>query len=595
MDLLLAGNVLNEFHFLRPLWLLLMLPVVLLVFYLWRINESSSAWDKAIDKSLLPYLLDKRKNSSQRTPLLLLLLVWIASIFALAGPVWERLPQPVQKSQDALVIILDLSLSMYATDYDPNRLTIARRKLLDVLTVRSEGQTGLVVYAGDAHTVTPLTDDSVTISALAPSLSPNIMPSFGSNPILAVERAITLLIEAGSPAGRLLLITDGIESSDARGIRQLLEQSPYSLSVLGIGTRDGAPIPASNGDFLRDSSGSIVIPGFNKALLEDLAGSLDGRYSDVVLSSSDLDYLLADYSFRNGEMLGESGATFDIWQDAGPWLLLLILPLSALIFRRGWVLTLVLTGSALSGMVIPTAPAQAAGWQDLWKTKNQQAAEALASEDAETAAALFEAPDWKGTAAYKAGDYEGAIQSFSQQTDVTSLYNLGNAYAQARKFEEAIQAYEAALAIENNHADALHNKEIVEQLLEEQEQQEEEERQNQEQQEQQEQEKQDSAQSEPDQNDSNPQEQEPQEPDGEENEQEPQSDDSEQQQQQQEQQETEDASTAETEDQESLEQWLRRINDDPGELLQRKFQFEYRRRQLENRNAGNPPVERQIW
>jgi Ca-activated chloride channel homolog len=593
MDLLLTGSTLTEFHFLRPLWLLLMLPVVLLVFFLWRINESSTAWDKAIDKSLLPYLLDKRKNSSQRMPLLLLLVVWLASIFALAGPVWERIPQPVQKSQDALVIILDLSLSMYATDYDPNRLTIARRKLLDVLTVRSEGQTGLVVYAGDAHTVTPLTDDSVTISALAPSLSPNIMPSFGSNPVLAVERAISLLIEAGAPTGRLLLITDGMENSDARGIQELLQQSTYSLSVLGIGTRDGAPIPASNGDFLRDTSGNIVIPGFNSSILEDLASSLDGRYSDVVLSSSDLDYLLADYSFRNDEMLGESGETFDVWQDAGAWLLLLILPLSALIFRRGWVLTLVLTGSALSGMIIPTAPAQAAGWQDLWKTKNQQAAEALANEDAETAAALFEAPDWKGTAAYKAGDYEGAIQSFSQLTDVSSFYNLGNAYARATKYEEAIQAYDAALALEPDHVDALHNKEIVEQLLEEQEQKEEEERQNQEQQEQ-EQEQQESAQSEPDQNESNPQEQEPQDPDGEENEQEPQSDDSEQQQQQ-EQQEAEDASTAQTEDQESLEQWLRRINDDPGELLQRKFQFEYRRRQLENRSAGNPPVERQIW
>jgi len=594
MDFLLSGS-LSEFHFLRPLWLLLILPVVLLVFYLWRINESSSAWDRAIDKSLLPYLLDKRKNSSQRMPLLLLLLVWLVSVLALAGPVWERIPQPVQKSQDALVIIMDLSLSMYATDYNPNRLTIARRKLLDVLTLRSEGQTGLVVYSGDAHTVTPLTDDSVTISALAPSLSPNIMPSFGSNPVVAVERALNLLIEAGSPSGRLLLITDGIESSDARGIQQILQQSPYSLSVLGIGTRQGTPIPASNGDFLRDNSGNIVIPAFDSSVLEDLVGSVGGRYSDVVLSSSDLDYLLADFSFGNDQMLGESGETFDIWQDAGPWLLLLILPLSTLIFRRGWVLTLLLTGSALGSMVIPTAPAQAAGWQDLWKTRNQQAAEALASEDAETAAALFEAPEWKGTAAYRAGDYEGAIQSFSQQTDVTSLYNLGNAYAQARKFEEAIQAYEAALAIENEHVDALHNKAIVEQLLEEQEQEEEEQnRQNQEQQEQ-DQEQQESAQSEPDDNNSNPQEQEPQDPDGEENEQEPQSDDSEQQQPQQEQQEAEDASTAETEDQESLEQWLRRINDDPGELLQRKFQFEYRRRQLENRNAGNPPVERQIW
>lgn len=182
----------QEFHFLRPLWLLGLIPCLFFLLALWRVNHSVTAWDRAIEKSLLPYLLDRGKSAAQRTPLLLLSTAWLLSVFAMAGPVWEKLPQPVQKREDALVIVMDLSLSMFAADHLPSRLDLTKRKIRDILEIRDEGQTALVVYAGDAHTVTPLTDDTVTISALVPSLSPNIMPLFGSNPGAALELAIEI-------------------------------------------------------------------------------------------------------------------------------------------------------------------------------------------------------------------------------------------------------------------------------------------------------------------------------------------------------------------------------------------------------------------
>lgn len=593
MDFLLPDAMISNFHFLRPLWLLCLIPACLLVFYLWRVNEVSSAWDKAIDSSLLPWLLDKSKNVAQRTPLFLLLLVWSISIIALAGPVWERIPQPIQKRQDAVVIILDLSLSMYATDLQPNRLTVAKRKLLDALEIRREGQTGLVVYAGDAHTVTPLTEDSITISALAPSLSPNIMPVFGSDPVAAIEQALGLLTDINASSGKLLLITDGVATADINGVRNLLSSSPYSLSILGIGTEQGAPIPASGGDFLRDESGNVIRPVLDSSILEDLAASLSGRYRTASLATSDIEYLLADYDFRNDEALSESGENFDIWYETGPWLLLLVLPLCALLFRRGWVLNLLLAVGA-GTLLLPGPPAQAQdfSWRDLWKTRDQQAAEIYANEDPETAATLFKSPQWKGSAAYHAGDFQTAINNFSQADDVTSLYNLGNAYAKAELFEQAIQAYDAALAIENDHADALYNKAIVEDLLQQQEQ-EQQQSQNAQNQEQQEQQEQESAQSEPDANETEPQEESDQNQDQSEQEQQDSQSDEEQQQSDQ-NQDSQQQNAAQTEDQESLEQWLRRIDDDPGELLQRKFQFEYRRRQMENRN-NNQQSGRQIW
>ena len=176
-----------EFHFLRPWWLLAIIPAVLLVAALWRQYAQSSLWNRAIDPTLLPHLLDSKLSKQQSWPLAVLLLAWILAAISMAGPAWEKLPQPVQKKEDALVIIQDLSLSFYAQDLSPNRLTRAQHKLTDILEKRQEGTTALVVYSGDAHTVAPLTDDTRTIAAMVPALSPAIMPGYGSNLPDAVE------------------------------------------------------------------------------------------------------------------------------------------------------------------------------------------------------------------------------------------------------------------------------------------------------------------------------------------------------------------------------------------------------------------------
>lgn len=594
----------TNFHFLRPLWLLALIPSAILVFVFWRMNESSSSWDRAIDKDLLPFLLDASKSVAERTPLVMLLLLWSLSIFALAGPVWEKIPQPVQARQDALIIVYDQSLSMYATDYEPNRLVVSKRKILDVLDKHTEGQTALVVYAGDAHAVTPLTEDSITIKSLVPSITPNMMPAYGSNTLAAIETAKSLFADAGSLSGTILLVTDGVERRDFGQIANQLSNTGFRLAILGVGTAQGAPIPAAEGDFLRQDNGQIVTPVLNSAGLSDLADMVNGRYSDMQISSADLDYLLDEDAFLDDDDLSDADENFDIWYEMGPWLLLLILPLGTLIFRRGWILGLSLSMGLISTLT-PTAPVQASPWDDLWKTKNQQAADAFDNEDPIAAAGLFKDPNWLGAAAYRAGDFAGAIQAFSNPgEDADAHYNLGNALAMSQNYEQALASYNIAIAIEADHEDAIHNREIVQDLLEqEQQEQQEQEQEEQEQQEQEEQEEQEEEEesSEEEQED---QAEEQEEGEEEEGEQEEETDDSEGDESSEQEEEEEGESekpgenpslnNADVENQESLEQWLRRIDDDPGELLQRKFQFEYRRRQLENRT--NPqPTETQIW
>ena len=594
MDILIPANIVQEFHFLRPLWLLGLIPALIFFIAMWRINTVVTAWDKAIDKSLLPYLLDRSKNAAQRTPLLLLFSAWVLSTLAMAGPVWEQLPQPVQKREDALVIVMDLSLSMFAPDHNPSRLDLAKRKLRDTLALRQEGQTALVVYAGDSHTVTPLTDDVVTIDALVSSLSPNIMPLFGSNPMSAIDMAIGLLDDVESTEGRILLMTDGISGFDQELlITEQLEETDYELLVMGIGTEEGAPIRTSDGSFLTDENGAMVVPTLNKNVLQSLANRVNGRYHDIQLSDADLAFLLAENQLLDDEALSDVEEEFDVWYEAGPFLLLLVLPLAAFTFRRGWLFSiLLLTGT---GLMFPSQPAQAFEWRDLWKTKDQQAAEAFAVEDHSLAAALFEASDWRGAASYRAQDYETAIAAFSSSNTPDGHYNRGNALALAGNYAEAIAAYDVALGLEPDHYDAISNKEIIEQLLEEQES---EQGENQEGENQENQSEQNSEQESEEQNEnSENQDQESQEgnEDQEQNEQQNEAPEEQESSESNSEQNTPSQSTNEEfEEQQALEQWLRRIEDDPGELLRRKFRYQYRQRQL-NGTANSIQNGGQIW
>jgi Ca-activated chloride channel family protein len=145
-------SLLSDFHFIRPLWLLALPAAILVGFLLYRHLSLASSWKSAIDPDLAQALLVQPKQRPTMNPIPLLVLTWIISTLALAGPTWQKVPQPILEREDALVIILDLTWSMYSSDVAPNRLTNAKRKITDLLKGRDEGVTALVVFAGDACT-----------------------------------------------------------------------------------------------------------------------------------------------------------------------------------------------------------------------------------------------------------------------------------------------------------------------------------------------------------------------------------------------------------------------------------------------------------
>jgi Ca-activated chloride channel homolog len=580
---LFTPEFIDNFHFLRPLLLLALIPALLLVLLLRFLQGNQSSWQQAIDPRLLPYLLDKSVSAQQSWPLYGLLLLWLLGVLALAGPVWEQSPVPVQQREDALVIVLDLSLSMYAEDLRPSRVTRAQRKIVDILNARRrEGQTGLVVYAGGAHAVTPMTNDVETINNMVPSLLPNIMPELGSRPALGIQLALELLDNSALPQGHILLLTDGISSSDAAAILQQLSNSGHRLSVIGFGTEAGAPIPIDQQGYLRDSNNAIVIPRLERAPLQQLAAAAGGLYADAQLTDEDIEMLLDNSLFASDEALMEADREYDTWIESGPWLLLLALPLAALGFRRGWVL-----GLALVAVLTPEHQAWALEWRDLWERKDQQGSAAFGAEDYAAAAERFRDPAWRAAANHRSGNYSAAVQDLALLDDPEAHYNRGNALARLNQLEAALEAYDQTLAQVPDHADALKNREIVEKLLEQQ---------------QQEQQQQDSGgdqqQEEQDQQEGEQQDQQSQQQQQEQQQQESQEQQQGEQDQQEQEQQLSEGEQPESEEEQAMQQWLQRIPDDPGELLRNKFRYQSQQRlfqQLQNPVLVNPQTADQIW
>ncbi len=452
-------------HFIRPEWLTALLPLAIILWALWRRHESHSAWNRYIAPHLAKMLVSQGSQKSRR-PLHLLAFTWLIATLALAGPALNKQSLPVFATEQGRVLVMDMSISMFATDLTPNRLTQAKFRATDLLRGLKEGETGLIAFAGDAFTISPLTRDSSTLLNLLPTLSPEIMPVRGSNLAAALTQAKSLLVQGGHLRGDIIVMTDGISSNQFDEAAAALAGSQYRLAIMALGSNQGAPIRLPDGQLQRDNSNEVVVAKTDFGLLQKLA---DDQHGVMIANRSDGQDLIQLQQWLNDS--GDAKATDldgETWQDLGPYLALLLLIPALLSFRQGMLANWLIVGLSTLFISGIAQDASANAWDSLWHTQEQQAMRAFDAKEYAAAAEQYETPQWQGAAQYRAGDYEQALKSFEQDSSANGLYNQGNALMQLGKPDKAKERYQAALDKQPQFPQAKHNLDLAEKLLQQQ-------------------------------------------------------------------------------------------------------------------------------
>lgn len=470
----------ESFHFARPLWFLAIIPTAIALYYFVNQVRSAQLWSKHISPELLSQLTDKQTGTGKSllfaglvSGLLLLLII------ALAGPSLKSENVQTLQTDDTLVVILDLSLSMMAEDVKPSRLQRMKFKLQDLLEKRKTGYTALVVYSGDAHVVVPLTEDTETIKHLAKSLSPWMIPSKGSRLHRAMEEANNLLEAYPSSNSRILLFTDEISEQQ---LDQTLAIAKYPTYVIGVGTTSGAPIPLPDGKLLKDNKQNIVITKFIDDQPKTLAKETGGSFRTLSVDDSDISDAL---SFQpkhkeSSEDLQKLAAV----KDYGYLLLIPAFFMMILSFRKGWLLAVGLivlqpidsyaTQAAADDITSTTENYENSVWDQLWLNQSQRAQKAYDMKDYTTASKLFDDPIKKADAYAKNKQWQEAESTYQGLPSATAKYNLANVQAQQGKWEQAEKSYDQAIeaAKSENRQDilerALKDKNLIEQLKKQQ-------------------------------------------------------------------------------------------------------------------------------
>lgn len=414
----------QDFHFLRPWWLLgLIIPAAVYVFT-YKNSQIQSAWQKVCDKNLLDYLLIKNNGTKGYKASVSAALITLFLVMALAGPTWLKKENPALSVENPVMILLNMSGEMWNKDVSPSRIERAKYVIKDLTKSLKNTESGLIVYSKEPFMITPLTEDTSLIDNIMSALQLDIMPQDGDRLDRAIELAVSRMQKTGLPHGNLIVITSNVgERFDAAltGASQASDAG-FDVNIVNISktTNDKLQMVADKGN---------------------------GLYLNYQQSLAPLIQKINDITAKE---IKQSKNMQTVWEDMGWYLLWLPALLFLFSFRRG--AFVIIWGCFFN---IYTAEAS---W---FLNDNQEALHDFEKQNYAEAAEKFTDTQWKGAAAYKNGDYEAAYENFLQKADATALYNQGNALAKGGKIAEAIKKYEEALQKQPDFADAKFNLEYL--------------------------------------------------------------------------------------------------------------------------------------
>ena len=441
----------------------LMLVPSLILLYLVLTNKSMI--ERIFESELLQKLkIDQGLPKKMRISLLFGALFLM--IIALARPVYQKGIVEIASLRANLVIALDISRSMKAKDFYPNRLEFAKKKIEELIDKANNLSIGILAFAKDAYIVSPITDDKASLQFLLHRLHTNDLSLRGTN-ILSALMSAKLLYGKKQPRN-ILIVTDGGDKKDFAQEIAYAKKNGFKVFVLGVATKRGAPIQ-ENGGYIKDKKGNIVITKLNTNIAK-LAKATGGDFVQARLDNSDIAEILK----KIGGLQKEKKTEKIVDQtELYPYVLafaLLLLFLSFFDIPHKNIAFLLFLGTYLH-----------AGMMDFQIIKNAKEAYAKghydeAAKEFEKIASQKETPQSYydlGNALYKAKKYKAAIQAYNKvqtqdkELEFRKLHNLGNSYFKLKNYQKAIQMYEKALHIKQDK-DTKFNLELAKKMLQKQ-------------------------------------------------------------------------------------------------------------------------------
>ncbi|MGF1876486.1 VWA domain-containing protein [Photobacterium frigidiphilum] len=465
-DSLLWQQAWQQFHFIRPYWLLVLIPLCVVVYLRWK-QEADEQWQQFLPSHLRQVLTIGETSWKKHLPLKLLTVSMVLAILVCAGPSWQREASPFGEDKSSLLVVLDNSDSMLLQDIAPSRLERAKQKIRDLMALRQGGRTGLVVYSGSAHIAMPLTQDSDVFTPFLAAIEPDIMPVEGKS----AETILPLLTQqlGTETVGTVLLLTDGVNPNTIEQFEAYFAESPHQLLILAVGNtalKTGSPLDLTS--------------------LRQLASVTGGKVLELTVDDGDITTLNRQIE-RYMQLNNESAMP---WKDMGYYLLIPIAFMLLLWFRKGWLVQwCVLAAVSLSVSYSPYTAAQPVmskaetvvqevtigetlnqWWMNLWLTPDQQGQFYFNHGDYLQAAIHYTDSFRKGVAYYYAAEYQFARSAFMQDGSEIAMLNAGNALARQREYLAARDLFRQLSKTADSSSvrqQAKHNWEAIQSIVDE--------------------------------------------------------------------------------------------------------------------------------
>lgn len=418
--------MLTDFQFASAHWLWLFIPIIGLMYTIWRQRVSDQqAGQGIIAEHLANVFSVQNSQRASKLPILMTLVIASIIIVALAGPSWLRAGD--DKIKSPLIIALDLSPSMIGRRGEITRLEYAKLLVTAVLKQAANRPISLVAFAGSSHQVLPPSEQFELLTLYLGYMAPEVMPLEGNNldSIISVLNATPAAQEFGFD---ILIVTDGVDGPSR-------ELAGYLASHKAHG---------------------IV------AALSSNAEELANQLNLELITSSEIDKSTQQAAELVAKLAADAIAKSSILVNQGYWLLYPAALLLLLFFRRGF--NLYWTPAVLLSVSLVPVPAQA-NWLDWFVSADQQGQYYFDRGDYQEAAIRFNDLDWKALSYYKAKEYRKAAKIYRSQATLQSLFNLAMTYTRGRNYTKAQQLYELLLEIEPDNQAAQNNLRIVKQLI----------------------------------------------------------------------------------------------------------------------------------